>query len=221
MDRILRQKTTRIGITKERVKNSKQAQWLQRNKQGSHVFILNIAERSRAMDWYWEIWRELGGELPRRIDLAVPALSTSVRLALPEDEDMVGSKPTCQAFSPKNTVKTCYDMISETVDVEALKRESFDLHLAWAGDGNLDWVCWDTTVQGRNRDWALLAGVAKQGDSSRTLQIRQANHRPRSMRLENGTVLEEPPGVEGYLIRHTGGATPKEQIYIAIYDGEY
>lgn len=214
---------------KDRVKQSKQAKWLQKGRKGTHVFVLKIAERSRAMDWYWEMWRELGGELPGRMDINIPSFSTTVRLALPEDEDMVGSKATCQAFSPKETIKTSYEMMAEAVDFDALVQQrseqsgELDLKLAWKSiDGNVDWVAWDTTVQGKSRDWALLSGLAKQQGEKQpsVLQIRQANHRPRSLRLEDGSVLEDPPGVEGYLVRHTGGATAKEQVYLSVYDGQ-
>lgn len=214
---------------KSRVQQSKQAKWLRSGKKGTHIFVMKIAERSRAIDWYWELWRELGGELPARIDITLPSFSTSVRLTLPEDEDMVGSKSTCREFSPSNTIKTSHELLREAIDVDALKKQrsqlgdELDLRLVWKSmGGNLDWVAWETTVQGKNRDWPLLAGLAKHQAEQQPsdLQIRQANHRSRSLRLEDGTVLKDPPCVEGYLIRHTGGATAKEQIYLSIHDGE-
>lgn len=228
MEHVLSSKATRSTSMVSRVKESKQAKWLRSGKKGTHIFVMKIAERSRASDWLWEIWRELGGELPGRIDIAIPTFSTTVRLALPQDDDMVGSRATCQAFSPANTVKTSYEMMSEAIDVEDLIHQrsegsgELDMRLVWKSvDGNLDWVCWDTTTQGKKRDWALLSGVARQQALAQpaVLQIRQANHRARSLRLEDGSVLEDPQGVEGYLIRHTGGAAAKEQIYLSIHDG--
>jgi hypothetical protein len=53
------------------------------------------------------------------------------------------------------------------------------------------------------------------------LQLRPASHRVKALKLQDGTVLDEPPGVEGYLTRHTGGSTPKEEIYASTHDGEY
>lgn len=229
LDRVVHSQTSRSTTMKARIIQSKQAQWLRSGKKGTHIFVIKIAARSRAMDWYWELWRELGGELPTRMDIHLPTFSTSVRLTLPEDEDMVGSKSTCRAFSPTNTVKTSYEMISEAIDVQGLMAArsqpdaELDFRLVWKSmEGNLDWVNWETTIQGKKRDWALLAGLAKQQAAPRpsTLQIRQANHRSRAMRLEDGLILEDPPGVEGYLIRHTGGATAKEHVYLAVHDGK-
>lgn len=50
------------------------------------------------------------------------------------------------------------------------------------------------------------------------LQLRRANHRVRGLRLEDGSALDEPPGVEGYLIRHRGSSA-KESIYVTTHDG--
>ena len=158
----------RSSAFKTRVQQSKQAKWLRTGRRGTHVFILKVAERSRALDWYWELWRELGGGLPRRMDIVVPALSTTVRLNIPEDEDEVGSRRVCKELSPINTIKTCWDMMTGAMDVHAIleqqedRGKELDLELAWkAVDGNLEWVAYGKTVMGQNRDWAVLAGVAK------------------------------------------------------------
>ena len=160
--------TTRTDTIKDRVHQSTQAKWLQHRRTGRHVFVMKVAERSRALDWYWEVWRDLGGELPARVDVTVPDLSTTVRLLLPTDEDMVGSKRVCRELSPKNTLKTCWDMMEKAIDLQDLlsqrqdKGDDLDLELAWKSvDGTLDWVAHQTTVTGHARDWALLAGVAK------------------------------------------------------------
>jgi hypothetical protein len=32
-------------------------------------------------------------------------------------------------------------------------------------------------------------------------------------------LLEEPPGLEGYLTRHNSGATTKDKLYVSTHDG--
>ena len=159
--------TTRVDTIKDRVHQSTQAKWLQHHRTGRHVFVMKVAERSRALDWFWELWRELGGELPMRVDVTVPDLSTTVRLLLPTDDNAVGSRRVCRELSPKNTLKTCWDMMEKAIDLKDLlsqrrdKGDDLDLELAWKSvDGTLDWVAYRTTVTGHARDWALLAGVA-------------------------------------------------------------
>jgi hypothetical protein len=168
VDHMLRSNSTRSATIRDRVAQSRQAKWLRHGRRGTHIFIMKIAERSRALDWYWELWRELGGELPERIDIAVPSLSTSIRLKLPTDESMVGGKTTRRALCPSSTIKTCWEMMREAIDLDELARQRqavagpLDLELAWKGtDATLDWVAYVTTVQGRQRDWAVLVGLAK------------------------------------------------------------
>jgi len=168
VEHIMHSNSTRSDAIKDRVSQSRQARWLKRGNRGTHIFVMKIAERSRALDWYWELWRDLGGDLPTRVDIYVPALTTTVRLEIPDDEDMVGSKRVCSEMSPKNAIKTCWDMMGKTVDLQDLldhrsdRGGDLDLELAWkASDGALDWLAHSTTVCGKARDWALLASIVK------------------------------------------------------------
>ena len=60
-------------------------------------------------------------------------------------------------------------MISKAMDVEDLlsqrtqgKGDRLDLELAWKSiEGSLEWIAYGTTVEGKTRDWAVLAGLAK------------------------------------------------------------
>lgn len=240
LERNAGRQTTRSQAIKTRFKESKQGQWLSTGRRGTHVFVMKLGERSRAMDWYWEIWRELGGELPTQFDIEVPALSTSVRIKMPQDDVDIGGRLTQKQLNPRRLIDTCWDMVSQTIDVQEIldqKRQAgdqLDLELAWKGvDGVLEWVAWSNTVQNRARDWAVLAGVAKltvstpsaisyswQGEKMpRILQLRLAHHQPKMLKLETGSVIQEPPGVEGYLTRHKSGSAPKEQVYVASHDG--
>jgi len=160
--------TTRANIVRDKLKNSRQAQWLRRGKRGSQVFIFKLGQRSRALDWYWEIWRALQGELPTRIDIAVPSLGSSIRLRIPGD-DLEITDETIADLSTRSIVRTCWGMMSSTMDVDDLLRqrkqsdgERLDLELAWKSpNGMLEWVAYATTTEGKKRDWAVLAGIAK------------------------------------------------------------
>lgn len=168
VEHLLKTHTTRNNTTipKDRVAQSRQAKWLRHGRRGTHVFIMKIAERSRALDWYWELWRELGGELPTRLDIAIPALSTSVRLLIPEDPDQVGGQFAQKQLAAGTVVDTCWEMLEDVTDRETLERQrnmGMTIALAWKSvAGRLDWIAYDTTVQGKSRGWAVLAGVARQ-----------------------------------------------------------
>lgn len=164
LDRIQRSNTSRSRLVKDRVRTSKQVEWLKKRKTGSNVFIFKPSTRSRAVDWYWEVWRELGGELSDFFEVQVPALSTAVRLYLPE-EAVAGSTELSEAFSKTRVIQACLDSLQESVDLSDLERQRNDevlqLELAWRGEGaELDWVSDTTTIDGKPRDWAVLAGLA-------------------------------------------------------------
>lgn len=53
------------------------------------------------------------------------------------------------------------------------------------------------------------------------LQLRPAQHQPQTLKLEDGTALHEPPGVEGYLVRQKSSVAPKESVYVSSHDGTY
>jgi hypothetical protein len=90
-------------------------------------------------------------------------------LRLPEDEE-VGGKLVRKAFNPTITLRTCWELMSKAVEVDELLGQdsgitgrTFDMiKLGWRGiDSTLDWVAYDTTIQGKRRDWGLLAGLAR------------------------------------------------------------
>jgi hypothetical protein len=168
---ILHSNTTRSESMKNRVQQSKQAKWLRQGRKGTHIFIMKLGERSRAIDWFWEIWRDLGGELPEMFEVIVPGLSTSVKMKIPKGDE-VGGRQTLKDLHPKRVIETCEQLLREMVDFEGLERQKreqdgeVDLELAWKDvDGGLDWIGHTTTVMGKRRDWSILAGVAIAGVS--------------------------------------------------------
>ncbi|KAK4686458.1 hypothetical protein P7C73_g3664, partial [Tremellales sp. Uapishka_1] len=225
VQRILRSSTTRTGVSKSRIQNSKQYKWLTSGREGSHMFIFQIAERSRALDWYWELWRELGGELPQRFDVSVPGLSTTIRLVIPE-EDEIGGAAVAKRMNKKNTIKVCWEMMGQAVDLDDLLRQrsednEFQMELCWKSpDGTIDWISYSTTVAEKSRDWAVLVGLAgiQRERQTRTLQMRHVKHQPRILRLEDGTTLVEPPAIEGYLSRLKSKSASASELYVFTYD---
>jgi hypothetical protein len=229
VNHILKSTKTKHGALKDVVKQSRQYRWLQRfGKSGSHVFLIKGSERTRAADWFWEVWRDLHEtnsqvSLPPRLEVRIPQLGTSVRLTI-STEDEPGSAAMLAALNTEAVIDTCWKMLEGVYDHDEVGRDT-DVGLAWKmEDGKLDWLAFDTTVEGRPRHWAILAGLARQSTSligigSVELQARRARHQPIWAKLEDGTIAQEPPGVEGFLIRHKTAAAPKETVYISTHDG--
>ncbi|TYJ58455.1 hypothetical protein B9479_000662 [Cryptococcus floricola] len=227
IERLLRiSDTSKVSVLKDRIKQSSQVQWLQGRRKGTQIFLFKLSERSRALDWYWELFRDLGGELPDRFDIFAPSLSTHVRFRVPQGEE-ADETALFNRYNRDRVIKTCWEALNKDNSIDELlkereneKREEIDLELVWKGvDGALDWVAYGSTVEGLKRPWAMLAGLARVQANGRELQLRPAKHQPKSLKLEDGTWLDEPAGVEGYLVRHRPASGTKESIYVTIHDG--
>lgn len=202
----------------DRARHSRVADHLHMSREGSAIFLVTFGERSRALDWHWYISGQLGVRLPRTIDIRSARLDTTLRMAVPED-------PTSADFNVSTIIGTIWKLLKSNTEQARLIRELGTvpkLQLAWkTTDAMLHWICWNTTVTNRPREWALRASFAEglaQGAKS-TLQVRDASHHGIKVRLEDGTQLEEPPGVEGYLSRHKSDVSRKEELYLCIADG--
>ncbi|BEJ14793.1 hypothetical protein CspHIS471_0405600 [Cutaneotrichosporon sp. HIS471] len=186
-------------------------------RQGCAIFLITFGERSRALDWYWYITGQLGLKLPPQIDIHVPVIELTLRIAIPED-------PSSVSFNAETILRSAWKAVLSNTEQQGLLRDLGtvpNLQLAWKEvEPTLDWVCWDTTVTNRPRQWSLLASFA-QGFSrpKSTLQIRDATHHGIRVRLDDGTLLGEPEAVEGYLVRQKTAAKPKMDVYLCVADG--
>ncbi|KAF8809576.1 hypothetical protein BYT27DRAFT_7094201 [Phlegmacium glaucopus] len=194
-----------------------------RNKEGTNIFIFKPKSRSRAYDWIWQLWRHMGGRMPRTVDIHNPGLSTKVTIDIPEDADTEGGG-LYSLFKRENVIKLCVESLRSVPDWKFLMEKEINggksLQLAWRVDANLDWVWLETDVFGEPRDWAVLCGLAfKQALRQPVLEIRMAQHAPTYIHLKNGRRFEEPPAIEGYLDRIRPHSQAKQPLYLTTHDG--
>ena len=118
--------------------------------------------------------------------------------------------------------------------------EGLSLDLAWRMGTKLDWVWQLHDLHGRPRDWAVLYGLAlnqvsfryvclfplhpdrlhgQQGGKPSHLEVRLKVHNPNRLHLKDGTRLDEPLGIEGYLDRIKPATQTKQPVYVATHDG--
>ncbi len=157
---------TAADLVKRKLKQTKQMEWLKRGGGGTEIFMLLHKERDRATDWCWEIWRELGGELPTTLDVMVPALQMTVRLPMPTG-DYLGDTSQFGTMSRQGVIKACEKALGSLPTFQRIKQqresetgEVVELALAWQTNGRLDWVTQqqDLDVEGRKRYWSVLGG---------------------------------------------------------------
>lgn len=125
----------------------------------------------------WDIWRNLGGTIPRLLDISVPGLDVKIRIPIPVDlPQRIEEGYLLQAdregegyrlCTPNAVIKMCTDRLSTVPSWKALLQVQQDggqnLALAWRRGRILDWV-----VGGkRTDDWAVMFGFCARQVSCR------------------------------------------------------
>lgn len=123
----------------------------------------------------WELWRELGGEIPRALDIHMPAIDVRVRVPIPEEvpEEFtheyasVGAALTLRGegfkiMTKERLLSTVLGLAKGHPDwcnlIELATKQGIKFELAWRTGTTLDWVRESQTVSGEPRDWAVLCG---------------------------------------------------------------
>ncbi|KNZ80953.1 Meiotically up-regulated gene 56 protein [Termitomyces sp. J132] len=199
---------------------SKKRFFLRRTKEGTNIFIFKHKSRSRAYDWTWLLWRQLGHTLPVTLDVRNPRVDSSVRIDIPPGE----YERLYRIFNRENILALCMDSLSSVPDwkhlIERELHQGKTLQLVWRQDTDLDWVWLDDDVYGQERRWAVLCGLAlKQSFRPPVLEIRLADHYPTHIHLKNGTRLHEPPAIEGYVERIRSNSQMRQSLYLSTHDG--
>lgn len=201
----------------DRVRHGNTAEHFGMERAGTGVFVLIFQEHSRALDWHWYLAGQLEYRLPKQIEIRLPALATSVRIPVPSDAPSL-------TINRDAIAKEMWDLILASHD----RRHMFQvlghvpaLEFAWECGAALDWVAYNTTVTGKDREWGLLASFARCADlkTTRVLQLRDAAHYVTDITLDTGVKLKEPASIEGYLMRQTSDLVRSQALYVAVNDG--
>ncbi|KAL1748046.1 Pleckstrin homology domain-containing protein [Schizophyllum fasciatum] len=206
-----------------RTASSRSRQVLHIDTPGTNIFVFKAKTRSRAVDWYWALWRKLGGEVPALLEVRNPLLDTRLRVEVP-DLDVTPIEAAAATLSRENLVALCVKSLRGAGDfkaeVERALARGVRLGLAWRMDTNLDWIWLDEDVQGNPRYWSVLYGLAlKQGSNTSHLEIRLGKHYPEHLRNATGKRIEEPLSIEGYVDRIRPNTQTKDPVYLSTHDG--
>ncbi|EDR13810.1 uncharacterized protein LACBIDRAFT_188344 [Laccaria bicolor S238N-H82] len=204
--------------------NASSSRWIfNRAKEGTNIFIFKLRSRSRAYDWFWLLWRHMGGQLPATLDIRNPQLNTKVSVDIPEGY-ILNSEKLYSMFRRENIISLCMDTLQAVPQwyhlIERELEKGKALQLCWRVDSNVDWVWLDDDVYGVSREWSVLCGLAfKQAMRPPILELRLANHAPTHFHLRDGTHIDEPPSIEGYLERVKPGSQIKQLLYLTTHNG--
>ncbi|KAG8908406.1 hypothetical protein FRB99_006611 [Tulasnella sp. 403] len=189
---------------------------------GTDIFVFKCKDRSRAHDWMWHIWQQLGGEVPRFLEISCPDLSSRVRVDIPEDDPSDGEG--FRVMTRKYILNTCRKALQDLEGWEShyadeLKRGG-RLELCWRQAANLEWVRLDEDIDGNTRDWSVIYMLGfNQSKKPSHLELRLVKHASTDILLQDGTRLSQPPPVEGYIYRIKPKKQTKTLVYLSTHDG--
>ncbi|KAG8829407.1 hypothetical protein FRC17_006633 [Serendipita sp. 399] len=198
------------------------------DKQTTLIFLCKTKSRSRSVDWVWRLWRRLGGEIPDSVEIRCPAIDARVSFPIPVI-DLVTEREGYRSFTREKVIQSCREQMSgipewDLLIESALKpgegREAGQLELCWRTESNLDWAWLQEDINGLNRPWSVLFGVALMNPRFPSeLELRVAEHFPTKLALDDGAILREPPALEGYLYRYKSETHLRESVYLATHNG--
>lgn len=181
-------------------------------KVGTKIFILRTRSYASAIEWYTFIRSSLGWKRPSNLEVAVPDLSITLSIQNPFEEyeatrdtalaGEVNDAAIMKTLEAGNAVagkiiQRCIEMLAvvpEWADVLETWLKHEKMGLAWKRYDRLEWV------HGTNEQ-RMYGTIAMQ--KSHELELRPKQHYPTTVSLPDGSHMEEPPPLEGFLVRLT------------------
>ncbi|BGP23981.1 proteophosphoglycan ppg4 [Rhodotorula toruloides] len=229
------------GHRKTRFSKASKRGYVHLGSSGTNIYLFRARTHSTAKAWIWHLYRALGGQLPPAIEVTVPGLGAKLRLPLPEgcyyEEDVDLGEHTDDAIEgnayrhlqPAAVVDACIEKLAGVREwkdlVEDAKRMGANFRLAWRNGAILDWIQPELAEE-RKCDFSVVGGMAfRQARVQPILELRPAAHYPTTCRIPahegasgshiSSTIrISEPPGIEGFLVRHRPNGTP-ERVYLS------
>ncbi|RIB14956.1 Pleckstrin homology domain-containing protein [Gigaspora rosea] len=190
------------------------------NDDGMKVFIFRLKTYSLSVGWYRALYNLLTEPsvkpLPSVCDVVVPDLDVRVQIPL---------KDVRQAFkiTAEEITKTVLDELSGINEWEDVLNEwlqNSDMRLCWKRYDRIEWIVWEKNDDDE-KDRSDLLACPQFIEGTHQLQLRCTEHYPTSVTLPDETKLQEPPPVEGYLIRVTnekGRKNRSKRLYFSSHD---
>lgn len=181
-------------------------------KTGTRIFILRTGSYASAVEWYTFIRSSLGWKRPSHLEIAVPDLSVTLSIQDPFEEfettrdaalaGEANDAAIIKTMEAENAVaakiiQRCMEMLTkipEWADVLQTWLQHEKMGLAWRRYDRLEWV------HGANEQ-RMYGTIAMQ--KSHDLELRPKQHYPTTVPLQEGSHMEEPPPLEGFLVRLT------------------
>ncbi|KAJ5106026.1 hypothetical protein NUU61_003373 [Penicillium alfredii] len=180
-------------------------------KRGTRIYIIRPKSAAHAAEWYTFVRQVLGWRRPTSVPIHVPDLGVSLIFKHPfehleaslgpKDDDAqhtaVLSRPAGdRRYAAETIIRVCMEMLegrSEWAEVLKAWSKTEKMGLAWKRYDRLEWVFGVSEEK-------MYGTIAMQ--SSHELELRPRRHYSTAIK-SGGVKEEEPPPVEGFLVRLT------------------
>ncbi|KAI1613089.1 Pleckstrin homology domain-containing protein [Exophiala viscosa] len=178
-------------------------------KRGTRIFVMRPTSTAHSVEWYTFLRDAIGWQRPSVLNINVPDLSVVLKLERPFEElETAGLKATDEQTALAQTlaaekavagkiISQCIEMLEGDPEWSSVLKhwnETAKMGLAWKRYDRLEWV------YGANEQ-KMYGSVALQ--RSHDLELRPKHHYPTSTHGRKGKLHDEPPPIEGFLIRLT------------------
>lgn len=223
--------------------HSNHKRMLNLKRSGTHILLFDARALSVGADWLWDLWREVGGTVPRLLEVHIPFFDFKIRFPIPdevpesfdfEDDDPIHKLTRAERerliggegytmLNRHRIISSVLKLAKKVPEWEeplqmALAR-GIKFELAWRRGAALDWVANDATLEGKTRDWAIVVGaILKESKCPAILDFRSASHYPTNVPLATGEVLVEPPAIEGFIWRVKPVSGTLTRVYASTHD---
>ena len=178
-------------------------------KKGTRIVLIRPSSTAHSVEWYTFLRDAMGWKRPSSLQVTVPDLDLTLRLDRPfEGLEAAGLDATDEETALARTeeaehavagriISQCLDMLEhdpEWTAVLKLWKETSKMGLAWKRYDRLEWI------HGM-AEQKMYGSMAMQ--QTHDLELRPKHHYPTTAYGKKGVQHEEPPPVEGFLVRLT------------------
>ncbi|KAH9811341.1 Pleckstrin homology domain-containing protein [Melampsora americana] len=174
----------------------------------------------------FELWQRLGGKLPRQVLVDTIGLSSYVQV--PITRSLKGKPIHLSDHELREATIKCLNENEDYAEMYSrFQSKGRDVQLAWRRQGRLDWISPlpHSIITGNLPLKQLQISNAMRGFSVQStkeppvLELRPALHYPNSVTLSDGSLREEPSGLEGFVTYFKPGSKTGKRVYLSTFDG--
>lgn len=196
-------------------------------KGGTRIFVMRPISTAHSVEWYTFLRDALGWRRPETLHVNVPDLDVVLKLENPfegleaagldaaDEETAIARTVAAEKAVAGQIISQCMHMLQhdrEWSSVMQLWNKTVKMGLAWKRYDRLEWV-YGTHEQKMYGSMAM--------ERSHELELRPKPHFPTSTRGRKGKLHEEPPPIEGFLIRLTSQKGAQQRLGKAFFKRLY